>query len=1261
MNFSILKSKVFLTFLTLCFSVVLVGNTNAQSGTSTVNGVVTDQTGAAVPGATVRISNPNTGYSRTVITNNDGKYSFPGIPPATYTLEVEAGNFKKAVNTNVVAAVDSIAEINVALEPGDVTATVDVTSNTIESVVNTQDASLGNNFVPQQITQLPTNLRRVNDLLSLQPAVTREGYVAGGRSDQANITLDGVDINDQQTGGRSGQFDTSQGSVLRATTESVEEFRITTTNANANQGRSSGAQISLVTRSGTNGFHGAGFYFYRPTEFSANSFFNNLAGVERPSLARDVFGGRLGGPIIKDKLFFFYSYEGQRQELGDSTSSTVPLASLGQGIIRFRGTGPSCGPLSADQNTPNCSVGLAELNNTIFPDVGINPAALSVLADAAGRYPANVPRGGDIFNTGEFRFNVSRTIAENTHIARFDYNLSDSQLLFFRANYQGDTSTGLSQFPDTPQTNLWSHPYGGVIGHNWTISSNKINNFRYGYTRQAFSNQGDSSDPAISFRFVFSPRLYSRTLSRITETQNITDDFTLIKGNHTIQLGGNVRIIRNKREDLGNAFDDAVTNPSFYNLSGAVVSNAFTNAGYNVEGGSVASVQAAATALIGRFSQYSGNFTFDIDGSVLPAGTPANRNFATEEYDFYVQDAWRPSRNLTITAGLRYGLSRPVYEQNGFQVVPDVPLGDFFNRRVESAAQGVPYNELINFIKGGPANNGPGFYKMDWNNFQPRIAVAYSPDFESGFLKTLFGSQGTSTLRGGFSITNDYFGQQLAVNFDGLSSIGFTSSNTISANTYDVSGCPGGVTPPCAPRFTGFGQDIRSLPGIPAPTQRFSTPADEAQRIEVSLDATIKSPTNYTWNVSYGRSLAKGMYFEASYIGRAARNLFATRDINALNNLVDPQSGVDWYTAAGQLAQLRLADTPIDQVQPIPYFENLFANAINPNRGLVSLPKRFCGATNATQVVYGLASRDCIDILDWTFIQLLIDDLGTNGRRNNFFHPQYAAFSSYGTTAYSNYHGASFSLRQRLGNMLTYDINYTFSKSLDNASGLQSGGSYGSQFILNPLRPQDNYAISDFDAKHIVNANFIVQLPFGKGKMFDAQGLTSDFFLGGWQIAGVYRYNSGLPISSPFDQAQWATNWNVQSNGTQIAPVDFGVVRDTQNAFTDPQAAFNSFRNALPGETGQRNNFRLPGYSALDLGLTKNIQFPWNETHKLQLRWEVFNVFNSQSFDAGGTSRSSYGLPQDPQLGQAAANFGKIYDRIQGDPRQMQFGIRYEF
>jgi hypothetical protein len=1255
MSFKTFKAKVLLTFFAMLISAFLAGNLNAQSGTTKITGTVKDQQGASVPGATVQLTNPEKGFTRTTTTSDDGVYSFPTIPPGTYQIEVTSSNFKKALVREIKALVDNPIEVDVPLETGEVSAVVDVNATSIESVVNTQDASIGNNFVPQQITQLPTDLRRVTDLLTLQPGVTREGYVNGGRSDQSNITLDGVDINDQQTGGRGEQLSTSQGSVLRITTESVEEFRITTTNANASQGRSSGAQISLVTKSGTNNFHGVGFGFYRPTAFSANNFFNNLAGVERPSLARKIFGGALGGPIKKDRAFFFYSYEGQRERQGISVVRTVPLASLGNGILRFSGSAPG-DPAGTNRLL---SLTTAQLN-AIFPGVGINPAAVAVFADAARRYPANdfTSGQGDGINTGGFRFNSETSVKENTHIARFDFNINDKQSLFVRGSYQSDNTVGTSYFPDTPGTTLWDHPYGFVVGHNWNISGDKVNNFRYGLTRQAFTSGGDSNDNLISFRFVYQPSFFARSLSRVTPVHNITDDFTLIKGNHTIQFGGNIRVIRNKRSDLGSAFDSAVANPSFYGSSGRVLDRPITSAGYTIGGGQRAIVQNGLSALIGRFSQYSGQYNYDIDGNILAPGTPVQRNFATEEYDSYVQDIWKPYRNLTLTLGLRYGLSRPVYETTGYQVAPNRELGEYFEQRAASSAAGVPYNELIQFELAGPKNDANGFYSLDKNNFQPRLAFAWSPEFKGGFLKTLFGEAGTSTIRGGFAVTNDFFGQQLAVTFNGLSTLGFTTENTISANTFNTSTNP-------APRFTGFGQTIRSLPGVP-PIDRFMTPADEAQRIESSLDATLVSPTHYSWNVSYGRQLPKGMYVEASYVGRKARNLLATRDIMALNNLVDKKSGVDWYTAAGLLNDLRDSNTPLSGVGTIPYFQNIFPN-LGPRLAALFDDPDFTGLT-PTQAAYNLVARNGYDILDWTYVQLLLDDesFDASGNpvlgRNLFFHPQYAAFSAFSTVARSDYHGLSFSLRQRLGEVLTYDFNYTLSKSMDDASGLQTADTYGSAFILNPLRQQDNYAVSDFDVRHVINANFIFQVPFGRGRKFGSSlNSVADAFLGGWQMTGIYRWNSGLPISAPFDAAQWATNWNAQSNGFRTGPVPTTINRDTRNIFTDPNAAYQSFRNARAGETGERNVFRGAGFSAMDLGLSKSFKMPYGENHKLQFRWEVFNVTNTQYFDADNFTRSTFGLGQDPQLNDASPDFGKVFNSIQGNPRRMQFGLRYSF
>jgi hypothetical protein len=296
---------------------------------------------------------------------------------------------------------------------------------------------------------------------------------------------------------------------------------------------------------------------------------------------------------------------------------------------------------------------------------------------------------------------------------------------------------------------------------------------------------------------------------------------------------------------------------------------------------------------------------------------------------------------------------------------------------------------------------------------------------------------------------------------------------------------------------------------------------------------------------------------------------------------------------------------------------------------------------------------------------LVIDDRGV--APNLFFHPQYAALSTFSTVADSDYHAGTLSVRQRYKQSLTWDLNYTYSRSIDNASGLQTSGAYGTAFILNPLRPKDNRAASDFDITHIVNANAIYQLPLGKGRtFFGGAGSLVDGIIGGWQLSGIFRWNSGQFVpASPFDQAQWATNWNVQSNGVRVRPIETsptrggGVNTPNPNLFADPVAAYRTFRNARPGETGDRNVLRMPSYIALDMGLGKSFNMPW-EGHKLQFRWEVFNVTNTQRLQLVNITRANFGLDIDPDLGTPPPVWGNL-DAIQGSPRVMQFGLRYSF
>lgn len=1239
-----------------------------QLGSSNVRGTVTDPQGKQISGATITITNEATNYNRTQTTSSSGDFSFELIPPGEYKVEIAASGFRtKALKVH--ALVGNPTDASAQMEIGESTQTVIVEGSGREVQINTQDASLGNTFVSQQITQLPLESRNVQALLTLQPGVTRDGYVAGARSDQSNITLDGVDINEAQTN--------SLGSpVLRLNSEAIEEFRVTTTGANANQGRSSAAQINLVTKSGTNQFHGSLFEFHRNTIFTANDFFSNRTvitevdgskhSLPRPKLIRNTFGGAFGGPIMKDKLFFFYSYEGRRDAAETPAVRVVPLPSMGQGSLRYVDTSGKVQTLT-----------LAQLQGPdgVFPQAGINPAAVAALADAARKYPANDFTVGDsvfgsLRNTAGFRFNSRTPVNLNSHVAKLDWNMTSKQTAYVRINNIYDHTTFPSQFPDTPSPMLWSHPWGLVASHTWTISNKWVNNFRYGITRQAFTQGADSADNAISFRFIFSPNLFQRKLDRMTPVHNITNDTSWMKGSHTFQFGTNVRLIRNSRISFGSAFDSAITNPSFYAQAGAVVSDAIDNYVADPKHplppvASGADAQNAATALIGRYTQYTARFSYAHDGTLQPERTPTNRTFATQEYDVYFQDAWKIHRNLTLTYGLRYGLSRPVYETQGFETKPDIPLNELFDRRVKGAAQGTPYNQTIKLNLSGPANGQSPMYNWYKKNIQPRFAIAWSPNFDSGPFARFFGSAGQSVIRAGYSKTNDYYGEALAVAFDLNNTLGFTQQFTVSANTYNITNNLG-------PRFTGYTQNVHNLPLVPKVgklTFPVNQPADLERRIESSLDSGLVAPTEHAWNLTFERQLPAGFVFQASYLGRRGLNLLATRDVVALNNLRDPKSGMDWYTAATMLEQIRQTRPAANTaVAPIAYFENIFpANLtaiMNEFYGCSCIPSKF----TPTQAVFWIARNFYAN--DWTSFQ---DDVEQAMGKSFFYNPQYGALSSWGTIANSWYNGLAVSVRQRWHDV-SWDLNYTFSHSLDDASGLQSSGTFGEGFILNPIRQRDNYASSNFDVRHIINVNTVYQLPFGRNKRIGGGvGRGVDAIIGGWQLSGIFRWNTGLPLGAPFDDTRWATNWNVQSNTTLTRPVSTCVTRgggstpDTANPKLfgcDTTAVYQSFRNAYPGETGQRNIFRYPGFANVDLGLSKSITMPWNEKQKLQLRWEVFNVANFQPMGVLDGSRTGYGMRSDPAVRKRVppsnwSNFTAI--QAGALPRVMQIGARFEF
>src|SRR5918911_4298798 len=544
----------------LLFLLLSYGTALAQTGSSSVRGTVVDQQGNVVGGATVTLTSPEKNFSRTQTTTESGGYLFNTVPPGAYRLEVEAKGFKKAVLADVQARVDTPLEVNVPLEVGDITEAISISAGET-APLNTTDATIGNTFESRRIQELPLNARNVVGLLSLQPGVTRAGAVNGGRADQSNITLDGVDVNEQQRG-VDVVTDEAFASVLRVTPDSVQEFRVITTNPNAEQGRSSGAQVSLVTRSGTNQFHGVLYEYHRNTVTTANDFFNNKAGVPRPQLLRNIFGAIIGGPIKGTRAFFFSPYEGFREATAASVVRTVPLPeTLGQGLVRYVTSSTTAGtpcPIASQPSRRCVSLTPAQINAAYIAANGVSPgvstAALAVLADAARRDPANDTTTGDGVNTGGFRFNARTPAQFDTHTAKLDFNLTDRQTLFVRGNYHNDLVGIAPQFPDVPAPKIWNHPKGLVIAHTWTVSKSLVNNARYGLTRLAFTQLGDSNVNRVSFRFIFDP-VPTRTLNRTTPVHNFVDDVSWFRESHNFQFGANLRLIKNTRSTFANSFE----------------------------------------------------------------------------------------------------------------------------------------------------------------------------------------------------------------------------------------------------------------------------------------------------------------------------------------------------------------------------------------------------------------------------------------------------------------------------------------------------------------------------------------------------------------------------------------------------------------------------------------------------------------------------------------------------------------------------------
>ncbi|MEO8724807.1 MAG: carboxypeptidase-like regulatory domain-containing protein, partial [Acidobacteriaceae bacterium] len=519
---------------------------------SSVRGVVLDPSGAAVPHASLTLTNPSTGANRTTLSDSAGRYAFLQVQPGTYQIAATAPGFNPVTVKHVVLLVDSPSTVEVAfVRVGGAAQSVSVTADTTQ--INTTDASIGNAIGAHAIMQLPLEARSVVGLLSLQPGVTwlgdvepgdendyRSGAVNGGKNDQGNVTLDGIDVNNQQSRD-------AFTSVLRVTPDSVDEFRVTTTNGGAESGRTSGAQVALITKSGTNQFHGSLYDYLRNTATSANDFLSNAAGVPRAKLNRNLFGGTLGGPVKKDRLFFFVNYEGRQDRSESSQIRVVPNATFRQGAFNYLTKSGAIATLSPAQ-----IVQLDPLHK------GADPAILQLFQS----FPLpNDTTVGDNLNTGGYRFNASTPSHLNDYIARLDYKIDSAgkHTLFWRGSLQDDhIFNGAPEFPGDPASSAYlDHSKGFAVGYTALLRPNLVSTFHYGLTREGIGITGDQTAGAISLSNIDDRHALTDPLTVIIPTHMFSEDVAWSKGAHTVTFGASARIIRNRRDNYQNAYSFA--------------------------------------------------------------------------------------------------------------------------------------------------------------------------------------------------------------------------------------------------------------------------------------------------------------------------------------------------------------------------------------------------------------------------------------------------------------------------------------------------------------------------------------------------------------------------------------------------------------------------------------------------------------------------------------------------------------------------------
>jgi len=1219
-----------------------------QVPTGTIEGTVKDTQGLSVAGARVTLTNEGTAKSQTTTTSSRGAFQFTYLNVGVFKVEVSKAGFKTSVVNGIM--LDTSTEYSVppvTLEIGPVTDTVTIEAGA--DLVRTAGAELTNTVEGKQIEQLPILDRNPISLLSLQAGVGQNHrgsglfvtVINGQRQSFSNITLDGINIQDNYI--RSASLDYTPNYLVMS---QVQEFTTTTQNAGPQAGIGS-SQVSVVTPSGTNNWHGEGFWYYRSDKFAANDWFNDANGVVKPNLLQNQGGGDIGGPVIRDKLFVYGAYELFRRRQQFPTATTVLTIAARTGIFQWRATCTTNCPAGVSHNS------LQSLNLLSLKSLSIDPFIAGLLA----RVPTTINNSsiGDGLNTGGYSFNQRDNDTRDNTSSRLDWNASVHHS--FSGTYAWNREVldrpgfglGLSNTYDAvpPNFNNDKEDFLSTAWH-WTPSSNFTNEVRFGFDLAPINFLTNQNFGAftVSGTLFNNPDQNEFPSSRQVHTWSWQDNASWSRGNHTLNFGIQVQRVTVFAQNYANTVPDLNLDYAQSRNKNLVSSKDFSGQG-GISAGDLATAKQLLSTLGGLVGSEKQTFNVTSQTSGYVPGASAAQNFRYNNWSLYAGDSWKLRRNLIVTYGLRWEYNSPFNERDGLLQFPVVPAG-------QTVQQTMLSNATLGYFGG---NTGHSVYKKDLDAFAPNVGVAWDP----------YGD-GKTSIRAGYSINyvNDeligapYNASLLNPGVSTQAGFSFLSNSTLSSPKQIP-------VPKMSNTFSGNWANLYSF--------------DTGISYGYAVDPNLQTPYVQQWNLSIQREIGWNSSVTVSYVGNKGSKLYRAIDLNQVqingNGFLQAFNALRKNGFLAQAANGTFDPTYNSQIpgsQQVNYFlPPNFLYDLN-QFGYSSLINQYLqqGAVGNLADIYHSAGADSKDF----------------GARVSLAPNQYLrAADLLGNYSSSSYNAGSVEIRRRFRSGLNFQGSYTFSKVFTDYSADTNAGSQRFAPYLDNAQPGLERARANFDLSHAFKANFLYQLPIGKGRFWAPSNGVLNKVGSGWVMSSIFVWQSGAPFSilsgegtlnrgarsltgntayttsTPQQIAGQLGTYHSNDEVLLINPKFIGTDgRGVPNdALTCTPLVSGDFCNPQPGTVGNlpRNAFNGPVFFNWDLGIMKNI--PIAEAKDLEFRVEMFNAPNHPTFAVGdpnylvsnpGASSSDMYI-NDPNFGVATGTAST--------PRVIQMGLRLIF